>query len=822
MANDIIKYVDLILPVPLPNLYTYKIPQEFINDVEIGMAVIVQFGRKKLYSGIIKNIHSNKPNYNTKDIIDIVSPKLIITEKQLKLWDWISEYYMAFIGDIYNAAVPSGLKLESETNISLNENIDEELDLTDDEQIIVNNLKNSKKPIVLKDIAEILGKTNIINIVNKLLDKNIISINEKLKTKYKAKTIDFVYLNPKLNNEKSLNEIFDDLSRAPKQYDILTAYISISGLLSDNKNNVLKNELILRAKANNESLKALVKKEILFIETVNIDRIAVTETNNTSFKTLNSFQQEAITDIKQQFENKDVVLLHGITGSGKTELYIELINEQIKKGKQVLYLLPEIAITSQIINRLRIAFGDVVGVYHSKFSNNERVEIYRNTFNNKKYKIILGVRSSIFLPFENLGLIIVDEEHETTYKQFHPAPRYNARDTAMVLANIHNAKVLMGTATPAVETYYNAKAGKYGFVELNNRFGEAVLPKITIYDIKDARKKNKMKSLFSPLLIDKISTALENKKQVILFQNRRGFAPYLECKECGWVPYCENCDVSLTYHKHSNKLTCHYCGYTLGAINKCNACGDTNIITKGFGTEKIEDEISILFPNAKVARMDLDTTSRKNAHEEIIKDFEDGNIDILTGTQMVSKGLDFENVAVVGVINADDMLNFPDFRAFEKSFQLLTQVAGRAGRSKEQGEVIIQTSTPAHKILNYVINNNYENFFNNELTDRNEFNYPPYYKLLKLTIKHKRKDVLNVGSNLLAIELKNVFGDLVLGPEDALIGRVQNYYIKEILVKIKKGKSLKQSKEVIFNIIDKVKSDFRFKYLNVMPDVDPY
>ncbi len=821
MANKKIKYVDLILPVPLPNLYTYETPEEYENELEIGMAVIVQFGRKKLYSGIIKNIHSNKPNYKTKSIIDIVSPKLIITEKQLKLWDWISEYYMAFIGDIYNAAVPSGLKLESETLISLTEDI-EELELTEDEKIIVSNLKNSKKPLLLKDISELLEKTNIINIVNKLLDKNIITINEKLKTKYKPKTIDFIHLNPKFNNENSLNEIFDSLTRAPKQYDILTAYISISGLLSNKNNKVTKAELIHKSKANNESLKVLVKKDIFIIDTVNIDRISVANENEKSFKTLNTYQTKAISETKQQFNNKDVVLLHGITGSGKTEIYIELINEQINKGKQVLYLLPEIAITSQIINRLRIAFGDVVGVYHSKFSNNERVEIYRNTFNNNKYKIILGVRSSIFLPFSNLGLIIVDEEHETTYKQFHPAPRYNARDTAMVLANLHNAKVLLGTATPSIETYYNAKAGKYGFVELKNRYGKSVLPKITVYDIKDARKKNKMKSLFSPLLVDKISTALENKKQIILFQNRRGFAPYIECKECGWVPYCENCDVSLTYHKHSNKLTCHYCGYTLGAINKCNACGDTNIITKGFGTEKIEDEISILFPKAKIARMDLDTTHRKNAHEEIIKDFEDGKVDILTGTQMVSKGLDFKNVSIVGVINADDMLNFPDFRAFEKSFQLLTQVAGRAGRTKDQGEVIIQTSTPAHKILNFVINNNYEAFFENELADRNEFNYPPYYKLLKLTIKHKRKDILNVGSNLLAIEFKNVFGDLVLGPEDALISRVQNFYIKEILIKVKKGKSLKQSKAVIFNIIEKIKSDFRFKYLIIIPDVDNY
>ncbi len=817
MDNKITKYVDLILPVPLPKLYTYSVPQEFIDDLEVGLTVIVQFGKKKLYSAIIKNIHTNKPEYLTKNIVDIVKPKLKITENQLKLWDWISEYYMAFIGDVFNAALPSGLKLESETLISLSENISD-LELSDDEFAIINKLKNSEKPLLLTDITALVSN-NVINTVNKLLEKNIININEKIESKYTIKTIELIYLNEKYNSEKLLNELFDSLNKVPKQYDLVVSYITLSGILKNEINKIPKSELLLKSKSNNESLKSLINKGVFISEKVNIDRLIFNNKSENVINELNNYQQEAFDEIKQQFNDKEVVLLHGITGSGKTEIYIKLIEEQLINNKQVLYLLPEIAITTQIINRLRRAFGDIVGVYHSKFNNNERVEIYRNT-ENKKYKIILGVRSSIFLPFNNLGLVIIDEEHETTYKQFNPSPRYNARDTAIVLASFYKAKVLLGTATPSLESYYNVKSDKYGLVELENRFGKSILPKITLYDIKDVRKKNKMKSIFSPLLVDKIKNALANNKQVILFQNRRGFSPYLECAECGWVPYCENCDVSLTYHKYSNNVSCHYCGYSINALNKCKSCGSTNMITKGIGTEKVEDEISLLFPSAKVGRLDLDSVSKKNAHEEIINKFQNRQIDILIGTQMISKGLDFNNVSVVGVVDADNLLNFPDFRAFEKAFQLLTQVSGRAGRGDEQGEVIIQTSQPSHKILNFVVNNNYSSFFNSEIVERFEFSYPPYYKLIKLTIKHKKQEILSLGADAFANELvKNIKG-IVLGPEDALIGRVQNYYIKEILIKIEKGEALKHAKNIIYYCIDRVKSDFRFKYLDIIADVD--
>jgi primosomal protein N' (replication factor Y) len=475
--------------------------------------------------------------------------------------------------------------------------------------------------------------------------------------------------------------------------------------------------------------------------------------------------------------------LHGVTGSGKTEIYIQLIKEQLEQNKQVLYLLPEIAITPQITLRLQAVFGDKVGVYHSKFNDNERIEIWQKT-QTKEYLLILGVRSSIFLPFSDLGLVIIDEEHETTYKQYNPAPRYNARDTSIILASLFDAKTLLGTATPSIETYYNCKTNKYGLVELNTRYGKSVMPEIIIYNIKEARRKKQMKSMFSPLLIDEINFSLEKQKQIILFQNRRGFAPFLECKECGWVPYCENCDVSLTYHKRKNYLICHYCGYTQNVPTRCNACGSTNTSTIGVGTEKIEDEINLIFPNAISERMDVDTTGKKNAHEKIIKNFQNGNVNILIGTQMISKGLDFKNVELVGIINADEMINFPDFRAYERAYHLLTQVSGRAGRSNEKGKVIIQTSTPENILFKFIKNNDYKNFYKTELPDRQKFKYPPFFKLIKLQIKHKKYELTETASTILANELKNVFGELVLGPEDALIPRIKNFYIREILIKI--------------------------------------
>ena len=816
-------YADVILPLALPNLYTYSVKDEHINLIKPGIAVIVQFGKKKMYSAIVKNIHNNKPAYETKEIEDIVKPELKINHTQLKLWDWIENYYLAYPGEIYKASVPSGLKLESQTTISVNElyvNELDQLDLSDEELIIVKKLISSKKNPTVSDIEKLLDKKNVLNIINKLVEKDIISVSENINSKYKSKTKKIVILNSNFFSEEAINEWFDKLKRAPKQHDILLAYVTLSGLFSGSLKEVEQKNLLDYAKADYQALKSLVNKGLFIIERRKTDRIEIVgDLQETS--TLSLEQKGVLSEIKEKFNEKDVVLLHGVTGSGKTEIYIQLIKEQLDKGKQVLYLLPEIAITPQITLRLQSVFGDKVGVYHSKFSDNERVEIWRKT-ESEDYKLILGVRSSIFLPFNNLGLVIVDEEHESTYKQYNPSPRYHARDTAIVLASLFKAKTLLGTATPSIETYYNAQNGKYGLVELQSRFGESQMPEIIIYDIKEARRKKQMKSMFSPLLIDEITASLEQKKQIILFQNRRGFAPYIECKECGWVPYCENCDVSLTYHKRKNHLACHYCGYTLNIPQRCPACGSTDLTTMGTGTEKIEDEINILFPNAITERMDIDSTSKKNSHEKIIRNFQNGDIDILIGTQMVTKGLDFHNVNLVGIINADEMINFPDFRAYERSFQLITQVSGRAGRSKEKGKVVIQTSTPSHPLFKFIKTNDFKGFFNTELHDRYEYKYPPYYKLLKLIIKHREYNIVDISSNILANELKPVFGKLLLGPEDALIPRVKNSYIKELLIKIPKGKSLKQAKNIILSKVHKVQEYKELRYVKISIDVDTY
>jgi len=818
MAQTKTTYIDIILPLALPKLYTYEVDKELINDIEIGLAVIVQFGKKKLYTGIIKQIHNKKPKYKTKEIVEICNPKIKINTYQLKLWDWIADYYMCSLGDVYKAALPAGLKLESETKILL-KHIDEDIELSDNEQIIISNL-DKNKPLSLAEVSKLTETKNPINLINKLIDKDLIEVEERIRKEYKPKTIDFVEISDSIKTEEDVNTIFDKLKRAAKQSDLFLSFIGLSEFYAKPKQ-VEKSVLLQISHSSSAILKSLVEKGILKIVKVETDRLINKIDKIQQIAKLNEVQKKAILQIKKQFKEKDVVLLHGVTGSGKTEIYLHLIKEQLNKGKQVLYLLPEIAITTQIINRLREVFGDIVGVYHSRFSDNERIEVWKKIASNKKYKIVLGVRSSIFLPFDNLGLIVVDEEHENTYKQFNPSPRYNARDTAVILAKIHSTKVLMGTATPAIETMFNTKTGKYGYAEILERFDNYQMPDITIYDIKDAKRRKIMKSLFSDLLIEKIGKALEEKKQVILFQNRRGFSPYLICDTCGWVPQCENCDVSLTYHKFNNKLVCHYCGYTIGKINKCLACESTNMQTKGFGTEKIEDEIKIFFPDAKVKRFDLDTTRNKHAHEEILSEFDNGKIDILTGTQMVSKGLDFKKVSLVGVINADDMLNFPDFRAHERSFQLLTQVSGRAGRSKDKGEVVIQTHTPDHHVLKQVIENNFEALFNIEIAERKEYMYPPFCRLIKLTVKHKKKDLLEIGTEIFGRELRKAFGKLVLGPDDPLINRIQLYYIKEIVIKIENGKSIAKAKNYIKQLIDYIKTNDRLKSLVISADVDP-
>lgn len=824
------KYVDVILPLALPQLFTYQVPEEMIVFCEKGKRVVVQFGKKKLYSALIRKVHSEKPKfYETKDILSIIDQEPIITEKQFALWEWVSEYYMCTIGEVYKAAIPAGMKLESETMIFFNENADIEEVLSEKEQIIINNLKE-KKSLKINEINKFLDQKNVMNILNLLIEKNIISVEEKLKKNYKTKKEDYIKLSTKINSEEDLKNIFNNLSNAPKQLALLINYIQYSEIdiehpKSETKE-IKKTEILKKTNTSSSVLEALVEKKIFEIYSKEIGRITEEEKELKEIYQLSEAQNIAYQNIKTHFAKNKNVLLFGVTSSGKTEIYIHLIKEALEKGKQILYLLPEIAITSQIINRLKSIFGNKVGIYHSKFSDAERVEIWNNIntsqFGKEPYQIILGVRSSIFLPFNNLGLIIVDEEHESTFKQYDPAPRYHARDLALVLGSMQKANVLLGTATPSLETFYNSKVGKFEIVELKQRHKNIKLPEIVVSDIKEAARKKQMKSIFSPLLLENIKSALENNEQVILFQNRRGFSPYLECKTCSWIPKCENCDVSLTYHKNINELVCHYCGFRMPSPSKCLACGDTAMETKGFGTEKIEDEIKMFFPNAKIGRMDHDTTKAKNSHERIISDFELKKIDILIGTQMVSKGLDFENVRIVGIMNADNLLNFPNFRSFERSFQLMVQVSGRAGRKGNQGKVIVQTSNPKHIIIKSVVENNYDLMVRHQLLERKKFKYPPYYKLIKIILKHKNLNKLEKSAEVLGNYLRQIFGERVLGPEFPLINRIQTWYIKEIMIKIEKEKSIKAAKEIILDAVNRLKNVKEYSGIQININVDPF
>ena len=822
-------YVDVIVPLALSDLFTYLIPSDLEEECEVGKRVLVQFGRKKLYTAIIRNIHNQKPDYETKEIFSIIDTVPIINELHLKFWQWIADYYMTSIGEVYAAALPISLRVETQTQVFLIKKIIDE-DLSEKEEAIVNELRN-QKTMTISSISKLIDVKNPIRIVNKLISKEIIDVYEHFKGGYKPKYEKFVKLSPNIKIEKDLEIAFKATERAKKQTSILLAYATLTKLKFDSASNsfqfleITKKELLNKADAKSQAINALYEKQILVEYEKKKSRLQDTYEKVISFNKLNDAQQIAYNSIKKYFENKDVTLLHGVTSSGKTEVYIQLIRDYIKKGKQILYLLPEIALTSQIIERLRAAFGEIVGIYHSKFNDSERAEIWNkihpNSGEKRQYQIILGVRSAIFLPFNNLGLIIVDEEHETTYKQFDPAPRYHARDSAVVLAKMYDAKVLLGTATPAIETYFNTKNDKFGLVEITKRHRNIELPKIVIADLQAARLEGDMKSIFHPILIENIKEALGNAEQIILFQNRRGFSPYIECKKCNWIPKCKNCDVSLTYHITSNDLVCHYCGHKEAVPSKCSSCGSIAMETKGFGTQKVEDEIKIFFPEVRVGRLDLDVSRRKHGYEEAIGSFSAGDIDILVGTQMVTKGLDFENVSVVGVLNADNLLNFPDFRSFERAFQLMTQVSGRAGRMHNQGKVIIQTTQPRHKILKMIIDNNYQGLFKSEIQERQQYNYPPFYRLIKISIKHKKVDIVNYFSENLAYLLRKIFGNRVLGPQAPLIARIQNYYIKEILLKFEPETSLPKAKKAIIAQTDFLKQQKNFSNVFVIYNVDP-
>ncbi len=820
-----IKYAKIILPLPLQDTYTYKAPPEFLDQIEPGKRVIVPFGPRKYYAGIIKEItdHCNQPSGTIiKSIEAILDEKPIISRIQIKFWEWIAAYYMCTTGEVYKAALPAGLKPESETAVTINETLENPVRLTPAEESLIS-IVSRENSITVNSLSSKLKK-NALPLVKKLLEKNVICISENFRGGYKPKMVSHVQVTKKYASGDKLNEAFDLLKNAPKQQQLLTSYLELSNHHEDN-NLVPVSSAKLRelTGASTQTLKTLEEKGILETVRIREDRLDTgLQTDLLKPSELSVVQDAALKNIRSAFNDKNTVLLHGVTSSGKTEIYIHLINEYLQKGKQVLYLLPEIALTTQIITRLKKVFGHKVGVYHSKFSDSERVEIYNNLLkkDDSSYSVILGVRSSLFLPFSNLGLIIADEEHENSYKQYDPAPRYHARDASLVLAGFHEAKVLLGTATPSIESYFNTRTSKYGLVELTKRHKNIILPEIKVVDLTKAYKKREMHAHFSRQLVEGIGEALSSGQQVILFQNRRGFSPYLECLECGWVPNCKYCDVSLTWHKAFNKLVCHYCGFQYKIPTQCDSCKSTNLKTRGFGTEKVEDEIGILFPGVKTARLDLDSTRSKKSYEKIIAAFESGETKILIGTQMVTKGLDFGNVHLVGILNADNMLNFPDFRAFERSFQLMAQVSGRAGRTRA-GKVIIQTSTPEHPVIKQVLDNNYLQLYQTELAERKKYRYPPFYRIVKLVVRHKDYNVLNKAAPALANMLRTVPGIIVLGPDAPIVGRVQQWYLKNIILKIDRKATLSDIKNTISVKIDVFKSQTSFKSIQVIPDVDP-
>ncbi|WP_418513506.1 replication restart helicase PriA [Corallibacter sp.] len=814
-------FIDVILPIPLEKLFTYRISKAESEFLKAGMRVSVPFGKSKIYTAIVCRIHEQEPViYEAKDIHQILDDTPLVTKHQLTHWQWISKYYMCTVGEVMRAALPSAFILESETIISKNTStVISDEDLKDDEFLVYEALHHQSS-LKIHDIASILDKKNVLPVIKRLLEKEAISIQEEVYEKYKPKLVRYVKLHANHASQENLQVLLDELSRAHKQREVVMTLFSMS---AKTKKPVKVSELTEESQASTAIVKTLIDKGILEAYYIQHDRVEYSGGDDEVSKALSKPQDVALSEIKESFKTHDITLLHGVTSSGKTEIYVKLIEDVLASGKQVLYLVPEIALTTQLVNRLQDYFSEKVAVFHSKYSTHERVEVWHNIFQNTtKAQVVLGARSSILLPFQDLGLVIIDEEHETSYKQFDPAPRYHARDAAIILANIFKAKTLLGSATPSLESYYNAKQGKYGLVELATRYNNVMMPDIELVDIKDKHKRKRMKGHFSDRLIAEMTETLEEGQQIILFQNRRGFSPIIECHTCGHSPQCPNCDVSLTYHQYRDQLRCHYCGYNTVMLKKCDACGGNDLDTKGFGTEQVEKEVSALFPEHKVARMDLDTTRGKYGYEKIITAFEQQEIDILVGTQMLTKGLDFRHVKLVGIMNADNMLNFPDFRAHERSFQLMMQVSGRAGRTDARGKVLIQTYNPHHQILQQVSTNNFAEMFKEQMDERYNFKYPPVYRLIKITIKHKDYNRVNVGAAWFAKSLRQVFDDLVLGPEFPPVARIRNQYHKHILVKMKPKQSIVKTKEAIDKINNSFSSIKDFRALRVIINVDNY
>lgn len=813
-------FINVILPIPLEKLFTYSISETEAGFLQPGMRVAVPFGKTKIYTGLVHDVHTVAPTiYEAKEIHQILDDYPIVNTFQLKLWSWIAEYYMCTIGEVFRTAVPSAFLLESETLISRNNKVTvQEGDLLDDEFLVYEALQH--QPILrVHEISAILQRKNILPVLGRLLEKNIIDLKEEVYEQYKPKMVRYVRLGKEYQSEESLEELLNGLTRAPKQSQVV---LSLFQLQAVSKKPIKVAELERASNSSSAVVKALIDKNILEEYFVQTDRVVYEGAEeNADLKSLNEFQTQAFEDIKENFKENKVTLLHGVTSSGKTEVYVKLIEECISTGRQALYLLPEIALTTQLITRLQNYFGEKVAVYHSKYSVQERVEVWNNVLQQQpKAQIVIGARSALFLPFSKLGLVIVDEEHEASFKQYDPAPRYHARDSAIVLGNLHKGNILLGSATPSVESFYNVSKGKYGYASITRRFGNVLMPEIELVDIKEQTRKKRMKGHFSERLLEEITETLEAGEQVILFQNRRGYAPIVECTTCGHAPECPNCDVSLTYHQHRKQMRCHYCGYHMALQQSCLACGSATLDTKGFGTEQVEQELNELFPKSKVGRMDLDTTRGKHGYEKIITAFEEQELDILVGTQMLTKGLDFRNVNLVGIMNADSLLNFPDFRAHERSYQLLTQVAGRAGRTKKRGKVIVQTYNPYHQILKQVSTQDYHGMFQEQLYEREQYKYPPINRLIKLTFKHKDYNKLNDAAAWFAKSLQNIFKENILGPEYPPVARIRNQYLKNIMIKIPTEQSLAKTKSAIKKIENSFNAIGQYKGVRIIYNVD--
>lgn len=814
-------WVEVILPLALPKTYTYAVPEKLIKKIQVGCRAEVVFGKNKKYAGIIKSVNKEKPTYETKEILSVIDDDPVIYPKQLELWKWMSEYYMCSEGEVMAAALPTHLKLSSEAILIYNDDYGDDFSSLDDEEYLLAEALLIKKELKMTEVQQVANIIHVYPLIKRLIEKKVCFIWESLNEKYKEKKENFVLLNPELSSDEKLGKLMDDpsfgLGKAPKQLELLLSFLH----LSKTEGEVSQTNLLKKSGATATQLKGLTDKNILFVEKRNTDRIqSLPKKMDVNFE-LNASQKKALNEIDVAFENKEACLIHGVTSSGKTQLYIKQIEKFVSQGKQVLYLLPEITLTAQIIRRLQLYFGGNIAIYHSKFNNNERIEIW-NKIKTGELKIILGARSALFLPFKNLGLVVIDEEHDPSFKQQDPSPRYNARDAAVYYASLFNAKVLMGSATPSLESYYNAQKNKYGLVTLTERFGGTELPEIKIIDTKTVAACRKGKVMISPQLKAEIEVALQNDKQIILFQNRRGYAPFLICGTCGFIPQCENCSVTLTLHKYSNKLHCHYCGNTYPKVVSCPACGSVNWKEKNFGTEKIEEELTEDFPNNRIARMDVDAVRGKTAHDTLIKLFEQHRIDILAGTQMVVKGLDFEKVSLVGILDADGLLSFADFRVNERAFQLMEQVSGRAGRKAVRGLVLIQASKIDHPVLLFVQQHDYLKFYDFEMEMRKQFFYPPFSRIIRITLKHTVKEVVFEAADVLANSLEKDFTNLV-GPAAPVVNRIRNMYLVEILIKLQKDAAhLQLQKKVVLNHIDLLKSQKKFRSVVTIPDVDPY